>query len=265
MTGLRFAGVDVGSSYTKAVLADEDGKPLAFSLLSTGLDMRGAGSLALREVCKKADVLVEDLKGIVSTGYGRDDVSESEWTRSEILCLAKGAYALIGKAMTVVDIGSQDSKVVFLDAEGNRTDYRMNRRCAAGTGAFLEIVASRLGVPSQELCRLAQETEEWAPLGSFCSVFAATEVLDLLRKGYDLKAIARGVYRSVVQRVVDMGARGPILALAGGVVEHNPVLVKIAGEMIECEVVILPHAQHTVALGAAIMAGRNKSGSSMKS
>ncbi|NOZ78982.1 MAG: hypothetical protein GXP48_07370 [Acidobacteria bacterium] len=197
MTVACYGGVDVGSAYTKAVVTSGRGEVLAFAVLPTGLDMGGAGTRALAEACEKAGITVQELHGLVSTGYGRDDVAESDWTRSEILCLTKGAFALMGRAMTVVDIGGQDSKIVFLDERGARTDYRMNRKCAAGTGAFLEIIAMRLGVPLNELCELAERTEEWAPLGSFCSVFAATEVLDLLRRGYGLEAIARGVYRSV--------------------------------------------------------------------
>jgi len=249
-----YAGVDVGSAYTKVAVIDDGAKALAYSVQPTGLDMAGAGSKALAEACGEAGLEVEELKGLVSTGYGRDDVAESEWTRSEILCLAKGAFALMGCAMTVVDIGGQDSKIVFLDGQGARTDYRMNRKCAAGTGAFLEIIAMRLGVQLDELDKRARQTDECAPLGSFCSVFAATEVLDLLRHGYGLEAIARGVYRSVAQRVIDMGAKGPLLAMAGGVVEHHPVLVDIVREMTQCEVVELSHPQHVVALGAAVLA-----------
>jgi len=253
MTGY-FAGVDAGSSWAKAVVVEASGRVVGRAVLPTGLDLRAAGAAALDAACAEAGVRPEILSSVVSTGYGRDDVAQSDRTRSEILCLAKGAFATVPRAMSVVDIGGQDSKIVFLDGEGNRADYRMNRKCAAGTGSFLEIVAMRLGTPLDQLAPLAQRTSECAPLSSFCSVFAATEVLDLLRKGYTLEAIARGVYRSVAQRVVDMGLGPGPVALAGGVVEHHPVLAQVLGEVTGTPVEILDHPQHVGALGAAILA-----------
>lgn len=249
-----FAGVDVGSSYAKAVVLDASGQVRGKALCPTGLDLKGAGMQALSRACAEAGIPAEALSRTVSTGYGRDVVAGSDKTRSEIFCLARGAFASLGRAMTVVDIGGQDSKIIYLDEKGRRTDYRMNRKCAAGTGAFLEIVALRMGVPLYELGALAEKTKEAAPLSSFCSVFAATEVLDLLRKGYCVEAIARGVYRSVAQRVVDMGPRGPLVAMAGGVVAHHPVLVEILREVTGLEVEVLPEPQLVGALGAAHLA-----------
>jgi predicted CoA-substrate-specific enzyme activase len=249
-----FAGVDAGSSWAKAVVVDETGRVMGRAVLPTGLDLRAAGDAVLESACSEAGVRPEALSATVSTGYGRDDVAQSDRTRSEILCLAKGAYSIAPRAMAVVDIGGQDSKIVFLDEAGNRADYKMNRKCAAGTGSFLEIVAMRLGTPLDQLAPLAQRTAECAPLSSFCSVFAATEVLDLLRKGYTLEAIARGVYRSVAQRVVDMGLGAGPVALAGGVVEHHPVLAQVLREVTGMQVEILEHPQHVGALGAAILA-----------
>jgi predicted CoA-substrate-specific enzyme activase len=249
-----FAGVDVGSACAKAIVVDGGGRSVGWSVIPTGLDLAGAGSLTLRKACHEAGIELGDLSAIVSTGYGRDEVAGTKRTRSEILCLAKGAFAHCRRAMTVVDIGGQDSKVVFLNERGERTDYRMNRKCAAGTGSFLEIVSMRLGISLDQLGPLAENTGESAPLSSFCSVFASTEVLDLLRRGFSLEAIARGVYRSVAQRVTEMGAKGSYLALAGGVVAHHPVLVDLIREMTGAEVAVLPHPQHVGAFGAAVLA-----------
>ncbi len=251
-----FAGVDVGSVYAKAVVVDDAGAALAWTLLPTGLDMAGTGAMALDRACAQAGVPREGLAGILSTGYGRDDVSASGGTRSEILCLATGAFAHRPTAMTLVDIGGQDSKVVYLDDQGRRTDYRMNRKCAAGTGSFLEIICLRMGVSVADLCALAQKTRECAPLSSFCSVFAATEVLDLLRHGHSVEAIARGAYRSVAQRVREMGPRGERLFLSGGVAAHHPVLPELIAEVTGTPTEVLPHPQHVGALGAALLALR---------
>ncbi len=249
-----FAGVDVGSTWAKAVVLDGSGTQRGWGIAPTGLDLARAGTRALEEACGQAGLAASDVTGMVSTGYGRDDVPGHELTRSEIMCLARGAFALFGRAMTVIDIGGQDSKVVILDAAGKRVDYRLNRKCAAGTGAFIEMVCLRLGVPVAELNALAAKTEVVAPLSSFCSVFAATEVIDLLRKGFGGEAIARGVYRSVAQRVADIGPKGSLLALSGGVVAHHPLLVDAVRELLKVQVEVLPNPQHVSALGAALLA-----------
>ena len=256
----HFAGVDVGSAWAKAVVVDGEGHAVGRALAPSGLDLKRAGALVLQRACEEAAVDPQGLAGVVSTGYGRDGVEQSGRTRSEILCLAKGAFAQMARAMTLVDIGGQDSKVIFLDEKGTRTDYRMNRKCAAGTGSFLEIVALRLGMPLDQLGPLAERTSECAPLSSFCSVFAATEVLDLLGKGYSLESIARGVYRSVAQRVVEMGLHGDFVGLAGGVVAHHPVLAQMVKEMTTAQVQVLPDPQHTGALGAALLAREGAGG-----
>jgi predicted CoA-substrate-specific enzyme activase len=255
-----FAGVDVGSVYAKAVVVDGGGVPLARAILPTGLDLAGTGAAALARACADAGVAQESLCGTLGTGYGRDDVSASHGTRSEVLCLATGAFALRPQAMTLVDIGGQDSKAVFLDGEGRRTDYRMNRRCAAGTGSFLEIICLRMGVPLADLCAMAERTRECAPLGSFCSVFAATEVLDLLRRGHTAEAIARGAYRSVAQRVAEMGLGGERLFLSGGVAAHHPVLAGLVEEVTGIPTETLPDPQHVGAFGAALLARRAAEG-----
>ena len=252
--GLFCAGVDVGSLYSKAVVVDSAGWLRGHSVLPTGLDLRSAGAQALQAACAQAGVRSMEVASVVSAGYGRDDVEEAGRTRSEILCLARGAFALFSRAMTVADIGGQDSKLIFVDGAGKRTDYRMNRKCAAGTGAFLEMICLRLGLRLEQLAALAESTREIAPLSSFCSVFAATEVLDLCRRGYKLEAVARGVYHSVARRLVEMGLVGPFVALAGGVVAHHPVLAELLREVTSSEVVVLPLPQHVGALGAALLA-----------
>lgn len=249
-----FAGVDVGSTWAKAVVLNGTGAPRGWGLAPTGLDLGGAGTRALEAACREADLDPAEVGGIVSTGYGRDDVPGHELTRSEIMCLARGAFALSPRAMTVVDIGGQDSKVVILDAAGKRQDYRLNRKCAAGTGSFIEMVCLRLGIPVENLNALAAQTEEVAPLSSFCSVFAGTEVLDLLRKGFGGPAIARGVYKSVAQRVADIGPKGDWLAMSGGVVAHHPLLVDAVRDLLRVQVEVLPNPQHVSALGAALLA-----------
>ena len=127
--------------------------------------------------------------------------------------------------MTIVDIGGQDNKLIQLDDQGRRVHFKMNRKCAAGTGAFLEEIALRLDLPIQELNGLAEQSTEEVSLGSFCTVFTATEILEKIRAGERVEDIVKGAFRSVVKRIREMGAVEGAWCMTGGVVAHHPLLV----------------------------------------
>jgi predicted CoA-substrate-specific enzyme activase len=173
---------------------------------------------------------------------------------TEIACHGRGAYHSYQTAMTVIDIGAQDCKVIHLDAHGYRTGFKMNRKCAAGTGAFLEEIAYRLDLRLSELNGLAQRSTKEVALGSFCTVFAATEVLEKIRAGLRVEDIIKGAFRSVVNRVREMSVVTGTLVMTGGVAAYNPELVRLAGEAFGRPVLIPPEPQFAGALGAAIFA-----------
>ena len=130
----------------------------------------------------------------------------------------------------------------------------MNRKCAAGTGAFLEEMAMRLDVSLEEMDRLASQSENMVKLGSFCTVFSATEVLENIRQGKKLPDIIKGVFYSMIKRVLEMDALTEKVVMTGGVVAHNPFMVKMTEEMIEREILVPDYPQLTGAIGAALYA-----------
>jgi predicted CoA-substrate-specific enzyme activase len=130
----------------------------------------------------------------------------------------------------------------------------MNRKCAAGTGAFLEEIALRLDLPVSELNALAERATKDLSLGSFCTVFAATEVLAKIRAGERVEDIVKGAFRSVVKRLLEMDTVQGDLVMTGGVVAHNPFLAKLVEESFGRPVLVPPEAQHIGALGAALFA-----------
>ncbi len=139
---------------------------------------------------------------------------------------------------------------------GQRADFRMNRKCAAGTGAFIEEIALRLGLPLEELDVLAASTDQAVKLSSFCTVFAKTEILAHLRAGEPVARIVRGAFQSVVARVLEMEPLDGDVVLTGGVVDHNPSIAAILSERIGRDVLVPPHPQFVGALGAALLARR---------
>jgi activator of 2-hydroxyglutaryl-CoA dehydratase len=136
----------------------------------------------------------------------------------------------------------------------------MNRKCAAGTGAFLEEIAYRLKIPIEELNELAEKAEREVHLGSYCTVFTATELLAKIREGVEARDLVRGVFGSVLKRALEMDPLEGKIAMSGGVVAHNPFLVEMFGRKLEREIFIPPLPQYTGALGAALFALDQKGG-----
>jgi predicted CoA-substrate-specific enzyme activase len=133
----------------------------------------------------------------------------------------------------------------------------MNRKCAAGTGAFLEEIALRLSLPPSDLEALARDADETVRLSSFCTVFAKTEILSHLARGVPVTSIVRGAFHSVVARIIEMDPLDGEVVMTGGVVAHNPTVATILAERIGRPVIIAPEPQFVGALGAALVACQN--------
>jgi (R)-2-hydroxyacyl-CoA dehydratese activating ATPase len=249
-----YAGVDIGASRTKVALLDPEKKLKGFSIRKSGTDFSRTAEDGLSEALIMANASRPIITHTVSTGYGRDNVASSDDTKTEISCHAKGAFHYFKRAMTIIDIGGQDNKVIKLDKDGRRTNFKMNRKCAAGTGAFLEEMSLRLDIPIEEMDRLARESTEMVELGSFCTVFSATEVLEKIRQGKRVPDIIKGLFYSVVKRVLEMDLITPPIVMTGGVVEHNQYLVEMVREKTDAEVLLPEHPQLVGAVGAALFA-----------
>ncbi len=249
-----YAGIDIGASAAKAVVVDDELAVLGHDVRPSGMDFTASGETSLEAALGQADLATADLQRIVATGYGRDNVIAAHDTRTEIDCHAHAAYHVHPHAMTVVDVGGQDNKIIRISEQGRRLGFQLNRKCAAGTGAFLEEISARLAVPLDELNALAAAAEQGRTLNSFCTVFASTEVLARIRAGEDRRDIARGIFASVVARVTESAALTPPVLATGGVAQHNPAFVELLGESVGSPVILPPQPQLMGALGAALVA-----------
>ena len=249
-----YCGVDIGASAAKLVILDETGQPVAKALRRSGVDYAEAAGRCLAEALSAAGLTKGQIRGCVSTGYGRDNVPWADARRTEIACHGKGAWFHYRKRMTVIDIGAQDSKVIHLDDKGRRTSFKMNRKCAAGTGAFLEEIALRLDLPVSALNGLAEGSTKEVTLGSFCTVFTATEILARIRAGEKVEDIVKGAFRSVVKRILEMDTVDGALVMTGGVVAHNLFLVTLVEEAFGRRALVPADPQHVGAFGAALVA-----------
>lgn len=249
-----FAGVDIGASATKVAVVDQAGSLKGSSVRRSGVDFAASAEAGFDEALTQAGLTRKDVAKVISCGYGRKNVAFADETRTEIACHAAGAYFHYPQALTVVDIGGQDNKVIKLDRAGRRTSFKMNRKCAAGTGAFLEEMALRLDIDLSKLNDLASTAETETTLGAFCTVFTGTELLSKIRDGVKVQSLVKGLYRSVVKRVREMDTFTDLIVMTGGVVEHHPYLIEMMADEVGREVVTTPHPQLNGAWGAALIA-----------
>ena len=249
-----YAGVDIGASRTKVALLNRDRQLLGHSVLKSGTDFAKTADNGLADSLKMAGAGMKNVAGCVSTGYGRKNVSFSSETKTEIGCHAKGCYHYFPVAMTIIDIGGQDNKIIKVDEKGRRLNFKMNRKCAAGTGAFLEEMAMRLEISLEEMDALARQSEEMVELGSYCTVFSGTEVLEKIRQGKKVPDIVKGLFYSVIKRVLEMDSLTDKVAMTGGVVAHNPYLVQMVEEKTGKTILVPEYPQLTGAVGAALFA-----------
>jgi predicted CoA-substrate-specific enzyme activase len=210
--------------------------------------------VSFEEAMKRAGISRDEVEFITATGYGRNNVSFARDTKTEIACHSRGCYHYFPEAITVVDIGGQDSKIIKLDAQGHRISFKMNRKCAAGTGSFLEEIAYKLDIPLDELDGLARDSRTETTIGSYCTVFTATEVLDKIRAGEKVEDIVKGLFRSVVKRITEMDVLTGRVVMSGGVVAFNPIVAELLSAQLQKEVAIAPHPQEMGAFGAALLA-----------
>ena len=244
-------GIDIGSTATKAVVANDTGDIVEKLVMPTGFSsVEAADEVAKR--LQQAGYDADELP-VVATGYGRIAVPYANKVVTEITCHARGAWALFAEDGTVVDVGGQDTKAIGL-AAGKVRKFVMNDKCSAGTGRFLEIMADRLGVSQQELARLAAAGQPTV-ISNMCTVFAESEVISLVGKGEPRENIARGVIDSVVARVCTLV--GQVLAaryhLTGGLCDNEYVRARLEAEL-GAPVGSCPDARFAGALGAAIIA-----------
>lgn len=248
-----FLGVDIGSTAAKAVLLAADKRQMLCQMvLPTGWNSTDT-ALAIRE---KLETMGYDLSSakVVATGYGRVSVPYADATVTEISCHGRGVLRLFGKDCTVIDIGGQDTKIISLKG-GKVLDFRMNDKCAAGTGRFLEVMATTLGVTLDNLFSLAQKGSN-VHISSLCTVFAESEVIALVGSGRSREDIAYGVCESIVEKVSSLCHRqgtDNVYFLSGGLCESEYLLHRFA-ETLNADVYSKPAARYAGALGAAILA-----------
>jgi predicted CoA-substrate-specific enzyme activase len=233
-----YAGIDIGSLSTDVVLLDGDQALVGSAITATGASTRRAAR--------------EALDAALHAGGAK----EKEIAFTEITCHARGARHLFPGALTVLDIGGQDCKVIRLGPDGKVADFAMNDKCAAGTGRFLEVMARTLEMDLERMGERSLLATRSLSVSSTCTVFAESEVVSLIASGAAPEEIAWGVHLAISERIAALAERlgmAPPAVLTGGVAK-NPGARKALEDRFHLRFLVPEEPQLTGALGAALIA-----------
>lgn len=252
---MPFAGIDIGSTMTKVVIADEQGKIISSIIGPTGAEHRHLALRVTENAMEKAGLNFNNLDFIVATGYGRISVPFADKQITEITCHARGIRALFPSVRTIIDIGGQDSKGIKLNSEGKVANFVMNDKCAAGTGRFLEVIAEALGIDLTDMGRISAMADGYVQISNTCTVFAEHEVTSRLAEGAAIPEIVAGLHESIAGRVVNMvrhlRLEKDVVVTGGGA--KNTGLIQAIESKVGFSVLIPPEPFITGALGAALI------------
>ena len=257
MNGLLVAGIDIGSTYTKAVLLDEARAVQATAITRSGYKPSVAASAVFDDLMSAAGVAREDITYIATTGYGRYMVPFRHTQITELTCHAVATGYHFPAVRTILDIGGQDIKAIRIDNLGRVRAFRLNDKCAAGTGAFLEKTARYLGLETSEIGAYALRSTKPVEISSVCAVFAESEVINHLASGIAPEDIMEGAITALSGRAVQLMKRvglEPDFALAGGMTQ-NAAMVAALESKLDAPLHLPPNAlgQLNGAFGAALL------------
>ncbi len=250
------AGVDVGSTQTKAVIVDGDRRIVARVLIPTGANVTRAGENAFARACETLGVSRDAIGYVVGTGYGRYKVTFGDAQITEITCHARGAHSIFPATRTVIDMGGQDTKAIKVGADGSVLDFSMNDKCAAGTGRFLSAAADVTGVSLDDIGARSLEATAPVRLTSVCTVFVESDIMSYLAQRKRIEDILGGVHKAIAARTMALVRRVGVeseVTFTGGV-SRNIGMVKSLETVLGCPINVSEDGHFIGALGAALFA-----------
>jgi predicted CoA-substrate-specific enzyme activase len=254
------AGIDVGSTYTKVVLVDHAGEVLATAMEPTGFRLAEVAALALDKALAVAGLERKQVAYVVATGFGRHQVAFADVHITDLTAAARGATRLYPGTRTILDVGGQTMKASRLGDGATVRSFRLNDKCAAGTGAFLEKTARYMGYSTPEIGPLVETSKDATSISGVCAVFAESEVINHLSQGVAPADIMHGAIVSLVGRSVQLMKRVQMekeFTLIGGILRFE-AMARVVRETLQSEVNVPSPAlvQYVPAFGAALLGQR---------
>ena len=250
-------GIDVGSTYTKALILSDAHQIVGRAMMQTGFRLAEAAELTYHKALEQAEVDVKDVVYAVATGFGRHQVPLSDVNVTDLTASARGATLLFPKTRTILDVGGQTMKASRLDDKAKVHSFRLNDKCAAGTGAFLEKTARYMGFSTEEIGPLVATSKEAVPISGVCAVFAESEVINHLSEGQAPADIMHGAMVSLVGRAVQLMRRVRMqeeITVVGGIMRFETMVQVVRSHLqTTINVPVGDLVQFIPALGAAVL------------
>lgn len=254
------AGIDLGSTYTKCVVLDAGANIVGKAMRPTGFRLGEVALEVLGAALGEGGVRRDDLDYLITTGFGRHQVPEADAHVTDLTAAARGASLLFPRTATILDVGGQTMKATRLGDDRKVKSFRLNDKCAAGTGAFLEKTARYMGFETEEIGPLVNTSKTPVTISGVCAVFAESEVINQLSQGAAPADIMHGAVVSLVGRSVQLMKRvnmEPEFTLIGGILRFERMADVIRRELdAEVNVPEGDLVQFTSALGAAYLGQR---------
>lgn len=254
------AGIDIGSTYTKAIILREGNEIVGRALKSTGFKLAEVSRQVYQSALADAGLTEPDVSYLVATGFGRHMATFADTQVTDLTASARGATFLFPNTRTILDVGGQTMKATRLDDVAKVKSFRLNDKCAAGTGAFLEKTARYMGYCTAEIGPLLATSKQPVAISGVCAVFAESEVINQLSLGSAPADIMLGAIVSLVDRSVQLMKRvqmEPEFTLIGGILRYE-TMARVVREQLKTGVNVPPEdlVQLVGALGAAVLGHR---------
>lgn len=231
------AAIDLGSSYSKIVLGDLSGKIKEHLLIPSNFELE-------KELNNK---ILKKAKYAVSTGHLKG-LANTKYVFNEAKTLSFAFSLLNEKNGTLIDIGGQDLKILFFQ-NGELISSKINRRCASGTGSFLDFLSFKLSLKKEKLNELCSKTKIFYPINNYCTVFSSFEIIEMLNKKGKKEEIIRGIFHSMAMRIYELGPFFEPIFLTGGVVQHYPAFYDVIEEVFKTKIEKIKNPQFFQARG----------------
>src|SRR5574340_1604698 len=224
---MHAAGIDIGSTYTKTIVLSDKREVVGTAVRRTGFKLAQAAEAVVDDLVKNCSLERSAITYVAATGYGRYTVPYRNTQLTELTAHAQAAVHLFPDTRTILDIGGQDIKAIKVDAGGRVKAFRLNDKCAAGTGAFLAKTARYLGLTTADLGPYALRSTAPKSISSVCAVFAESEVINHLSNGIAAEDIMMGAMISLGGRAIQLMRRvglEPGYMLTGGMTRNEAMV-----------------------------------------
>jgi predicted CoA-substrate-specific enzyme activase len=250
-----FIGIDIGSAYSKGVII-QGLRLIASHVIISGTNYRTSAETLRTELIRQANLSHNDIAKTVATGAGAGNVYYASKKASDIVCTARGINNVFPQARTVIDVGSQSTRVIRLSGEGKVVNFTVSEKCAGGSGRFINVIANVLRIDLSDFGPLSTRSKSPVTFSTGCAVFGESEAITRISEGIPKEDIAAGVNKALASKIFSLVKKLKLeepCAICGGGALNIGLVKAVEGEL-STTLLVPPHPQIITALGAAIIA-----------